>query len=85
MSKQISKTVGQLKGYVDLTKNNAIELTDQISNIDDSVAPIHYLSCRLCFVDAFAFIAKQHYPVKVYLNLVMLRYLMIYLKVLIAY
>ncbi|QIW09683.1 hypothetical protein [Francisella sp. LA112445] len=55
-----------VKGYVDLTKNNAIELTDQISNIDDSVAPIHYLSCRLCFVDAFAFIAKQHYPVKVY-------------------
>ena len=55
-----------IKGYVDLAKNNAIELTDQISKVDSYVSVRHYLSCKLFFVDVFAFIAKQHYPVKIY-------------------
>ncbi|API87668.1 hypothetical protein [Francisella uliginis] len=55
-----------VKGYVDLAKNNAIELIDQVSKVDSYVGVRHYLSCKLFFTDAFAFIAKQHYPVKVY-------------------
>ncbi|APC92444.1 MULTISPECIES: hypothetical protein [Francisella] len=56
----------KVRGYIDLTKSNAIELTDQVSNIDDFLAPIHYLTCKLSFTDAFAFIAKQHYPIQIY-------------------
>ncbi|OIN84794.1 hypothetical protein [Francisella sp. TX07-6608] len=56
----------KIRGYIDVSKTNAIELTDQVSNISDFLTPIHYLSCRLFFTDALAFIAKQHYPVKVY-------------------
>ncbi|ASG68509.1 hypothetical protein CDV26_08995 [Francisella halioticida] len=55
-----------VRGYIDLTKNDAVELTDQISQVDSSIGVRHYLSCKLFFTDVFAFIAKQHYPVKVY-------------------
>ncbi|MED7818885.1 MULTISPECIES: hypothetical protein [unclassified Francisella] len=55
-----------IRGYIDLTKDNAIELIDQVSNISSFTYGVHYLSCKILFTDIFAFIAKQHYPVKIY-------------------
>ncbi|WP_150467827.1 hypothetical protein [Francisella sp. SYW-9] len=51
-----------IKGYIDLTKDNAVELVDQVSHINVR----RYLSCKLLFTDALTFITKQHYPVKIY-------------------
>ncbi|MED7788112.1 hypothetical protein [Francisella sp. 19X1-34] len=51
-----------IKGYIDLSKDNAIELIDQVSHIGAR----RYLSCKLLFTDALTFITKQHYPVKIY-------------------
>ena len=56
----------RLRGYVDINESNAIELNDEVSAAANGDDFIHYLSCKLVFVDAFGFIAKQHWPIKIY-------------------
>ena len=55
-----------IRAYIDLNQANALELNDQINDYGNNLDSIHYLSCKLVLCDAFAFFAKQHYPVQVF-------------------
>jgi hypothetical protein len=61
-----TNNIWSIRAYVDLNHPNAIELTDQVKDVTNSKNSIHYLSCKFHLIDAFNFIAKQHYPVKVF-------------------
>ncbi|AJI56289.1 hypothetical protein LA02_1236 [Francisella philomiragia] len=55
-----------IRGYVDPSKDDAIELEDSIDDRSSYSVNNDYLSCKLSFTDAFAFFAKNHYPIQIF-------------------